>query len=79
MSRSRRPRMANPTPWWAMSAVALLVATVAVVTRSPVEIGGMLIMAAALGVLGAAVSTRRRRLAVWPERSGHSDSAATSP
>ena len=78
MGRAWRHRMANPTPWWAMSAVALLAAALDIATRAPVEIAGILIVAAALGVLGAAVCTRRRRLALWgwPERGATADCRA---
>lgn len=50
------------TACWSGAVVALLGAGWCVVQAAPVELAGALAVGAALGVLGAALATRRRRL-----------------
>jgi hypothetical protein len=76
MDRARRNRLTDPVTWWAMSAIALLAALLDILTRSPVEIAGVLVVIAALSVLGAALCTRHHRRASWPDSD---TSLATAP
>lgn len=47
--------------------MALLGAVLDILTRAPVEIAGVLAVVAALGVLGAALCIRRRRIVSWSD------------
>ena len=67
MRGARWNGLTSPGWWWALSAVALSGAVGDLLTHAPVEIAGVLVVVAALGVLAAGLCIRRRRVASWSD------------